>query len=54
MDLVHITNILKQLIKTHFQEENDLKMLMQLMELIVLQYKKNHKLPGILGEKSLV
>lgn len=46
MDLIQITNILKELIKTNFQNESDLKMLMQLMELIVVQYKRTNKLPG--------
>jgi hypothetical protein len=34
MDLVQITDILKNLIKTRFKNESDLKMLINTMELI--------------------
>jgi len=46
MDPQSAINILKQMINTKFQKDEDLKLLMQLFDIISNQYNKTSKLPG--------
>ena len=41
-----VINMIKQMINTKFQKDEDLKLLMQLFDIISNQYKKTSKLPG--------
>ena len=41
-----VINMIKQMINTKFQKDEDLKLLMQLFDIISNQYNKTSKLPG--------
>lgn len=46
MDLIKVTKIFKKMINKDFQNENDLKLLMHLLDLVLDRFKKTSKLPG--------
>jgi len=46
MNLLQATELLKDFVKKYFSQENDLELLMNLCELVLIQYKKTSKLPG--------
>ena len=46
MDPQSVINMIKQMINTKFQKDEDLKLLMQLFDIISNQYNKTSKLPG--------
>ena len=47
MDTQSAINIIKQVINTKFQKDEDLKLLMIILDIAVNQYNKTSKLPGI-------
>ena len=46
MDPQSAINILKQMINSKFKKDEDLKLLMQLFDIISNQYNKTSRLPG--------
>lgn len=46
MDLIQIRNIFRNILQKEFKNEQDLKLLMQFLALILSEYEQNSKLPG--------